>query len=299
MPAARNNTRRAARANANNNNGENAAGANGAPPPNPTPARGGRAGAGATAAPVRPTVAGMRALQEQLETQQKESADLREQLRETVANLNANGNQQGGGEQRASENEDNLGQQGNGGGGHNQGLQSGDQSRQLGPGDAGTGESQDVAALRMDMNDRFSSILAAINRNNQQTTGVTTGFRTLTGSATPFGNIPNVTHPFGQQAVFGAQPSYGLPPLGATGGQPAGGESEIAVHFTGLAKKDLANIMEGNIEPSKIYHAIPTDSDLYPKPDLEEKAPLEMDNKGQLVVLDNSKAQEDERQLND
>jgi hypothetical protein len=164
-------------------------------------------------------------------------------------------------------------------------------------GDSGTGESQDVAALRMDMNDRFNSILAAINRNQQQPANTATGFQTLTGSAPPLGNIPNVTHPFGHQALFGTQLSYGLPPLGATGGLPAGGESEIAVHFTGLAKKDLANIMEGNIEPSKIYHAIPTDSDLYPKPDLEEKARLEMDNKGQLVVLDNSKAQEDERQF--
>ncbi|KAJ9106685.1 hypothetical protein QFC20_004016 [Naganishia adeliensis] len=73
------------------------------------------------------------------------------------------------------------------------------------------------------------------------------------------------------------------------------GEYEVSTHYTGLAKKELQAIMTGHIDPAKIYLAIPSDSDLYPRPDIGEKARMEVDEKGQVTLLDNSKAHQTER----
>lgn len=287
MPAAR----RSARTNAAQANNEQGAGQQ--PPVEPNASTGRRRGNNRAPAAARPTAAAMRELQEQLEEQRREGAELREQLREALANLGGQAN--GGGGPQGQQNDSGLdGQQGGQGTG-NDGQQGPDINSQ--PSlvqKSGTGESQDVAALRMDMDDRFNAILAAISKvqpGNAQIPGQ------QPAPAFPTGLAAQVPQPFGYAGLTGAQAGYVMPQMGMIGSVPSGGESSIAIHYTGLAKKDLASIMEGDIDPRKVYLAIPTDSDLYPKPSVKEKARLEFDGEGQLTILDNGKAQEDERQF--
>lgn len=177
MPPARTSNRQAARNAATGNHEGAAPGGNVASPARATAVRRRRVAASTTAAGPRPTAAGMRALQEQLEVQQREAAELREQLRETLANINGNapGNSgELGGRQEEIGQAGNAGQQQQEAEGNDQERHLTSPQRQYGHEGVGTGESQDVAALRMDMNYRFSSILAAIKETQKQQRSTTT-----------------------------------------------------------------------------------------------------------------------------
>lgn len=251
----------------------------------------------------RPTVAGMRALQEALDVQRQEAEELREQMRQFIA-ANGNGNGDGGNGNGAGDGP-NGGQGGQGGqggpGGGPEGQEDqheGDQRngaiQMQGPGGSqeqggqGGRPDNDLGAFRMEVDAKFNAIMDAINKGPE---GQLSGTQGVNGNPIA-----------GSNGIFGAYPQ--LPGMNATApwGAPMGpgasalsGEYEVSTHYTGLAKKELQAIMAGNIDPAKIYLAIPNDSDLYPRPDLEEKARMEVDHKGQLTLLDNSRAQEAER----
>lgn len=72
------------------------------------------------------------------------------------------------------------------------------------------------------------------------------------------------------------------------GALPTGGEYEISRHYTALTQGDLEKMMMGNLNPAKIFQAIPSDSVLYPVVETTEKGGrLEYDpSSNQLTISD-------------
>lgn len=67
------------------------------------------------------------------------------------------------------------------------------------------------------------------------------------------------------------QPNGLQAPIGWNGAIPLGGESDISHHYAALPAGELEKMMLGNVNPAKIYQAIPSDSPLYPVVESTEK----------------------------
>ncbi|KAJ9106686.1 hypothetical protein QFC20_004017 [Naganishia adeliensis] len=159
----------------------------------------------------RPTAAGMRALQDALDAQRQEAEELREQMRQFIAE---NGNGGGGNEN---------GQGGNGGGegdqqrpdqeGDDEQDQGGGQGRDRdGQGDhnmegtTGARSDNELGNFRMEVDAKFNAIMDAINKGSD---GTPTGARGANGNPS-----------LGSNGLYGAFPGYqaGLP--GMNGAAP-------------------------------------------------------------------------------
>ena len=96
-------------------------------------------------------------------------------------------------------------------------------------------------------------------------------------------------------------PAYGTTPggMGFHATVPAGGEFEISRHYTALPAGELEKMMMGELHPSKIFQAIPSDSVLYPMVETTEKGGrLEYDpNSNQFTISDAGPAHVREKNL--
>lgn len=115
-----------------------------------------------------------------------------------------------------------------------------------------------------------------------------------------FGGAPQAWPALAPSAMPGV---YQVAPPGfqqaAVGWTPPGGESDISHHYTALPAGKLEKIMMGDIQPTDIYQAIPSDSVLYPIVNTTEKSgSFQWDSAtGQFTLSDGGLAQMREKGL--